>query len=396
MTQANLTPSLAEDAFALAFGDLALETVLAMREAARWQALPAGPAGRFGGLLGVPALDAFLLTDAASTPRVSMADGGRQGSASVPSGEFALSTGHVDAPRLMARFDAGATLVISQFHEMHGPLARFCRGLEKLFLHAVQANVYLTPASAQGFRVHYDTHDVLVLQVEGHKRWRVWPDPPLPHPTRRTPWQREIEAAGEPVEFTMAPGDAVYLPRGVLHEARTQAAGGHSLHLTIGLMEPCWAEALRQALELMEPEDALLRQAFPSWRLGDPTQAPALLRAMATRLAALASEPVLERLGLRMLDGLAQNRIPLPGRGLLTPPPGAADRLRLSDAMHHHVAALPDGSAELRWADGTLALDRQGLDWLERLDAGASPADLGEGGLAFCRRLAAAGLLVAG
>jgi hypothetical protein len=116
---------------------------------------------------------------------------------------------------------------------------------------------------------------------------------------------------------------------------------------------------------------------------------------MAARLEALASDATLEHLAVRMLDSLAQNRIPLPGRGLLTPPPGEADRLRLSDAMHHHVAALPDGSAELRWADGTLPLDEQGLDWLQRLDEGASAAELGDGALGFCRRLAAAGLLVA-
>ena len=52
--------------------------------------------------------------------------------------------------RLFALFDAGATLVLSQFHDMHQPLARYCRGLEQLFLHGVQANIYLTPPGAQG------------------------------------------------------------------------------------------------------------------------------------------------------------------------------------------------------------------------------------------------------
>jgi Cupin superfamily protein len=389
------SPSLAEGAFTLAFPGLSVEAVLAMREAAVWRLLPGDAPDRFRSLVSVADLDAFLLTDAARTSRVSMADGGRTGSAAVPKAEFALDSGHVDAPRLMARFDAGATLVVSQFQDMHPPLARFCRGLEKLFLHAVQCNVYLTPASAQGFRVHYDTHDVVVLQVEGRKQWRLWPDQPLPHPTRKTPWQRDIAPEGEPVEFTLRAGDALYLPRGVLHDARTQEADGHSLHLTIGLMEPCWAEALRNALEMMEATDPALREAFPSWRLGDAEQIPALLRAMAARLEALSQAPVLEKLALRMLDGLAQNRIPLPGRGLLTPPPKADDRLRLSDAMHHHVAALPDGSAELRWADGTMRLDERSLAWLERLDAGATPSELGDGALAFCRKLAAAGLLMA-
>lgn len=387
-------PSLAEAAFARAFGAMSVDQVLALREAAEWRLLPEGPADRYAPLLSVAALDAFLVTDAARTPRVAMADGGRQGSAAVPADEFALTSGHVDAPSLMARFDAGATLVVSQFHELHAPLARFCRGLEKLFLHPVQCNVYLTPASAQGFRIHFDTHDVLVLQVEGEKQWRVWNGQPLPHPTRRTPWDRDVKPAGEPAEFVLRPGQGLYLPRGVLHEARTSTDGGHSLHLTIGLMEPCWADALRDSLTLLEAEDPALREAFPSWRLGDPDHAPALLRAMAARLERMAAEPVLEKLAVHMLDSLAQNRIPLPGRGLLTPPPSATDRLRLSDAMHHHVAALPDGNAELRWADGTMRLDARGLDWLQRLDEGASPAELGEESLAFCQKLAAAGLLV--
>src|SRR5690349_10601420 len=203
--------TLAEGAFALAFGDLPVEAVLAMRETAEWRLLPGQAPDRFAALLSVADLDAFLLTDAARTSRVSMADGGRQGSAGVPEAEYALSSGHVDAPMLMARFDAGATLVVSQFHEMHAPLARFCRGLEKLFLHPVQCNVYLTPASAQGFRVHYDTHDVLVLQVEGRKQWRVWPHQPLPHPTRHTPWQRDMVPEGEPVGCPLGAGDALYL-----------------------------------------------------------------------------------------------------------------------------------------------------------------------------------------
>jgi hypothetical protein len=100
----------------------------------------------------------------------------------------------VDLPRLLERFDAGASLVVSQFHETHPPLARFCRGLEKLFLHAVQANIYLTPPGAQGFRTHFDTHDVLVLQVEGASAGAsgmasAWRGPRAAPPGRAT-WRR--------------------------------------------------------------------------------------------------------------------------------------------------------------------------------------------------------------
>ncbi len=384
-----MSATLAEKALALAFPGLPLEAVLGLREAAGWHHLRGDGPGRFAPLLSVAALDALLLTDAARSPRISMADAGRSGGAGVPEEEFCLPDGRVDPLRLFARFDAGATLVASQLQEMHAPLAGFCRGLERVFLHPVQANAYLTPPGAQGFRTHYDTHDVLVLQVEGEKTWRLWPGQPLPHPTRRTPWQRDMAPEGESVTLTLRPGEALYLPRGVLHEARGQAEGA-SLHLTIGLLDACWAEALRLLLDRLEAERPALRQAFPSWRLAEPEAVPALAEGLGARLAALGGTEALAVLSLALLDGLAEQRQPLPGRGLLTPPPGPGTRLRLAEGMHHHIAARPDGGVELRWAGGRLPLGPQEMHWLEALAEGAC---LGEEGLAFGRRLAAAGLV---
>ena len=386
--------SLTADAFALAFGDLPVEEALALREGTAFRHFPAPRADRYQALLSVADLDAFLRTGAARCPPVTMADDRREGSAGVPDEAFTREDGRVDHARLFALFDAGASLVVSQFHEMHPPLARFCRGLERLFLHGVQCNVYLTPPGAQGFRVHFDTHDVLVLQVQGDKRWRLWPEIPVPHATRRTPWQGgRVEPEGTPEVLVMRPGDALYVPRGMLHDAAAVPGGPASLHLTIGLLEPCWADMLHSALDLAEPEDAGLRAPFPSWRLGEPEGGAAMLEAMRRHLAALATPEMLERISLRWLDGLAGSRLGLPARGLLSPAPGPEDRLQLTDGMLHHVAALPDGTAELRWSGGREALSAVAQDWLIRLEEGASPAELGEGALEFCRRLAAAGLL---
>jgi len=369
--------------------------ILALREGTAWRHLRSGEAERFRPLLSVAELDAFLLTAGARVPRITMADSARPGSASVPDEDFSLPNGLVDPMRVFAAFDAGATLVASQMQEVHAPLARFCRGLEQLFLHGMQANAYLTPAGAQGFRPHYDTHDVLVLQVEGEKAWRVWPVQPVPHPTGRTPWRNELLPEGEPETLLLRAGEALYLPRGVLHDAKGQA-GGHSLHLPIGFLEPCWADALRLLLERREQEDAALRAPFPSWRLAEPAAATALLAALGERLQALAGPPALEAIGLGLLDGLAEARLPLPGRGLLSPAPGPEDRLLLADGMLHHVAALPDGSAALRWAGGSLPLGPRELGWVEALAEGATPAALGEGALVFCRKLASQGLLARG
>ncbi len=218
---------------------MSLEDGLALREGTAWRLMPGNDPGRYAGLLSIADLDAFLRTDAARTPRVSMADGARKGGAGVPVDDYIEEGGdRVDLPRLLARHDDGASLVVSQFHEIHPPLARFCRGLEKAFLHGVQANIYLTPPGAQGFRVHFDTHDVLVLQVSGRKAWRVWDAIPYAAPTRHTPWHNNAAPEGEPA--CAADGAGRRAVPAARRAARGDGAGGrrpvaahhHRLHGT--------------------------------------------------------------------------------------------------------------------------------------------------------------------
>ena len=384
--------SIMEEAFSLAFGDLPLETVLQLREGTAWRHFPGHGKARYADLLSVAVLDAYLRTDGARTPRVSMADESREGSAGVPEHEYALPDGRVDLPRQLRRFDAGASLVASQFHETHPPLGRFCRGLEKLFLHGCQTNIYLTPPKAQGFRTHFDTHDVLVLQVSGRKRWRVWDGQRIESPTRRTPWPGNMAPLGDPHMVMMEPGDALYIPRGVMHDAATEP-GEPSLHITVGMLDPSWAQALRMLVDSDEVEATPLRQSVPTWRLAEPDALAGLLESLAVKLRGLESPAHAERLSMMLLDQLARDRQPLPARGLFPTEPGPGDRLRLADGMHHHVAIGPDGTAALHWTCGEVPLTAEQAAWLEPLTEGARADELGEGALEFMRRLARDGLL---
>jgi hypothetical protein len=384
--------TLAEQAWAQAFGALPLEDGLALREGAAWRHFAAPRQAHHAPLLSVADLDAFLSTDAARAPRVSMAESRREGSAAVPQHEYLREDGRVDLPSLFHAFDHGATLVVSQFHELHAPLMRFCRGLEQVFLHAVQANIYLTPPGAQGFRVHYDTHDVLVLQVEGEKRWRLFPGQPVPRPTRRTPWPGNIAPEGEPEVVTLRPGDTLYVPRGVMHDAAAQGGDAPSLHITVGLLEPSFATVLRLAVDLLEETEPALRESFPTWRLAE---GPGRLADLARPLAARLAEPAaLERAALALLDRLAGDRPALLGRGLFVSPPEEGTRLRLAPGALHALVPEAEGGASLRWVGAPVALDAAQAAWIERLAEGATPAELGEGALTFCRRLVRRGLLV--
>jgi hypothetical protein len=191
----------------------------------------------------------------------------------------------------------------------------------------------------------------------------------------------------------MAPGDALYLPRGVMHEAMVQQGSEPSLHITVGLMEPALGEMLRDLLATLEAEEPALRAAIPTWRLAEGDGMALLEARLRGALEALARPDVAERIAVAALDRLARDRMSLPARGLTTRAPGPDDRLRLSASMHHTLVPLPEGGAALRWYGGVETLSATEFDWLQALEDGATPAALGEGALAFCRRLARVGLL---
>jgi hypothetical protein len=184
-----------------------------------------------------------------------------------------------DVERVLAEFEAGATIVIQGLHLNRAETAAFCRALEGAVDHPVQANAYYTPRGSQGLAVHHDTHDVFVLQIAGEKRWLV-NDPVLDLPLKEQRYRSELGEPGEPViDTVLGPGDTLYLPRGWLHEAKTSDVD--SLHLTVGINVYTWLDAFRDALADVEGELPFRRSVD-----GDDSTPDELLELLGDRLAA--------------------------------------------------------------------------------------------------------------
>ncbi|MEH1015080.1 cupin domain-containing protein [Micromonospora sp. CPCC 206060] len=177
--------------------------------------------------------------------------------------------------RVLELYASGATLVLQGLHRTWPPLVDFARELGAALGQPLQINAYLTPAGSQGFATHYDTHDVLVLQVDGHKHWRIHA-PVLPDPLERQPWGGRADevgavADGPPaLDVVLGPGDALYLPRGWLHSAQAQQSP--SLHLTVGI-RALTRYALVEELLTLAAADQRLRTSLPfGIDLADPDE----------------------------------------------------------------------------------------------------------------------------
>ena len=71
-------------------------------------------------------------------------------------------------------FLQGATIRVKSIQKHFEPLAELCRNIEQELGFPTRANLYCTPAGARGFDLHFDTHEVFVLQLLGKKRWQVY------------------------------------------------------------------------------------------------------------------------------------------------------------------------------------------------------------------------------
>jgi hypothetical protein len=217
---------------------------------------------RFDDLLSLAALEELVTERAIRTPAFRLVKEGAVVSDYTDDIAWrpASFTGTARVDRVLAEFEAGATIVLQGLHYHHLPLARFCRALEGALGHPVQANAYFTPRASQGLAVHHDTHDVFVLQTAGEKRWLVY-EPVFELPLKEQRYSKELGEPGPVVlDVTLRTGDTLYLPRGWLHEALTSDTD--SLHLTVGVNVYSWVDALRAALAVCE-DDPEFRRSVP-------------------------------------------------------------------------------------------------------------------------------------
>ena len=162
--------------------------------------------------------------------------------------------------RVLQAFADGATIVLQALHRQWTPVARFCRQLELALTHPVQANAYVTPATAKGFAVHHDTHDVFVLQTHGRKAWRVY-SPVVELAGKEQRWSEELGDPGPPIlETELRPGDSLYIPRGFPHDA--EAREQVSIHVTVGILARTWLDLWRHVMR-DAAEHAPFREALP-------------------------------------------------------------------------------------------------------------------------------------
>jgi hypothetical protein len=183
----------------------------------------------------------------------------------------------------------GATLVLDAVDELSAPTEALAAALEHTFRENVQINCYAGWQSSPGFDLHFDRHDVFILQVAGRKRWSVYGQT-RPHPVADD-IEEAARPAGDPVwEGTLEDGDLLYMPRGWWHVA--VPLNEPTLHLTVGIHKRTGLDFLKWLTERMRTSE-VFRDDLP--RLEPEAERAAHAERLRAELAAAWDGSLVER-----------------------------------------------------------------------------------------------------
>jgi hypothetical protein len=152
--------------------------------------------------------------------------------------------GFIDGAKVRRWLGRGATLMFANLHEWHAPSQRLCRSLAERLSTKVTAAIFYTPAGHHGLKVHRDDSHVIVVQLAGTKLWSLHDTPKAPEDW--TPGFITSEDLVEPTRLELRAGQALYVPEGQAHAARS--LGEPSMHLTLSLREPRLREVVSLAV----------------------------------------------------------------------------------------------------------------------------------------------------
>lgn len=245
----------------------------------------------------------------------------------------------------------GATLVVDNVEEVCEPIRRLGAELEHTFQERVMVNTYVTFRESNALDVHWDDHDVLIFQVAGKKRWKLYgatrtyplrPDiKPNPKPTQEPVWEGTVED-----------GDLIYVPRGCWHLAN--ALGEPSLHLSFGIYSSTGVDLLSWITKQLRASETI-RKDVP--RFASKTEQEAYVNQLRAELLAEFDDAVLDRF-LRYSNGMAE-----PQPQLSLPSSVMPEILPSSDDASVHFTSTRPLDIDLESTPQTLVFFANGKRW---------------------------------
>ena len=167
--------------------------------------------------------------------------------------------GRPPTPAQVVDFNRRHALIVRGAQRYFPELSAMLIQWQRFFRCRLNTNIYLTRPGSSVFATHCDQHHVFAIQTDGEKDWFFWP-PTVDAPHGRYQFE-QVDPQGDALILRVGKGDAVYIPLGWVHRAKT--VGESSVHVTVGINPPRWLDLIEQAVDQTAGEYGLLRRSLP-------------------------------------------------------------------------------------------------------------------------------------
>jgi hypothetical protein len=152
---------------------------------------------------------------------------------------FSKNTASADSTVDIAKVDEylaqGFNFCITSIDEKAPHLTALCNDIRARTFEQIKIGVIVTTGKFGAFKLHYDPEDLIILQVEGRKRWKIY-GPAVSNPVIDMALQTPPPEQAPIFNEVLQPGDFLFVPGGNWH--RCENGPGRSLHLGFFFLPP--------------------------------------------------------------------------------------------------------------------------------------------------------------
>jgi len=177
----------------------------------------------------------------------------------------------VDTAKLEQFLADGFSLIITPIDRHVPVLEALCAYIRSQISEQIKVGVIVTACGSGGaFKIHFDPEDLIILQVEGTKRWMIF-GPSVSNPVAGMPKPEPPPQHTPSFDQVLEPGDFLFLPAGTWHHCEN--GPGRSLHLGFFFIPPTSWHAVKGLTSQLVSEESF---RTPLSRLDDEAEFDAL------------------------------------------------------------------------------------------------------------------------
>jgi hypothetical protein len=156
---------------------------------------------------------------------------------------FYRDQGKLNAATLASLIPQGISLIVRSVDTHVPTLQALCANIQARIGKKINVSAVMTTGDGGALPMHYDVPDVVVVQVEGSKRWRIY-DQPVANPVKGMP--PRPKPSGVIFDEVLRPGDFLCLPAGYWHHCDNGSK--LSLHLAVQFKPPTASDGTQALL----------------------------------------------------------------------------------------------------------------------------------------------------